>query len=486
MQRRNDNFVLMVKRLIYGRPDGPYRALLLHAGWDEGELTSSVREHGLEVTLARLRDSGVYLTYEELKGRRTIARGSLRLDVVDQDFDNPLLLGRGVGGATSGSTSRPRRVIFDWGGLAEESASNLVLREIHGLASAPLALWLPVPPGIAGVHSVLVNAKIGRPPERWFSPVGPGLPGASFVHRHTARYLTWAARRAGICLPRPESLGLDDAQVVARWLEAALGRGGTGVLRTSASTAVRVAEAATEHGIAVAGSAFLVGGEPLTEARARAIEAAGARAVPRYASAELGLMAGLCGEPNARDDMHLYLDRLAVVALQRPMGQTGETVDSFLFTSLSVNCGKVFLNAELGDHGQIERRDCDCTFGRLGMDLHVSRVRSHEKLTGEGMALLADQLDAAVARCVARAGGGPNDYQFWERSDDRGFTKLVLAVAPEVQIGDGTLVESILQELKTGTPAETLTSEMWREAGTFQVVRSRPESRYKMPPLLRR
>jgi len=486
MRRRDHNFLLVARKLVYQRENSPYRAMLLAAGWGQGELEASVRERGVERTLERLRDSGVYVSFEELKGRQPITRGSLTLDVAASDFDNPFLLGRGIGGTTTGSTSRPRRVAFDWAGLAEESASNLVLRDIHGIASAPLALWLPVPPGIAGIHSVLVNAKIGQPPQRWFTPVRPGLPGTSLPYRYAAGYLAWAARRAGVALPRPEPLGLDEAAAVARWLELARERGDAGVVRTSASTAVRVAEAALEQGIDVAGGAILAGGEPLTDARRTAIESAGMRAVPRYASAELGLMAGLCGEPQSGDDMHVYLDRLAIVPQRRRLSQDGGAVDSLLFTSLSPNCGKVFLNAELGDHATLERRSCGCEFGELGMDLHVSRVRSHDKLTGEGMGLLAAQLDDAVASCVARAGGGPNDYQFWERSDDRGFTKLVVAVSPEVPIEEENLIDSVLAELRARTPGETLTAEIWRQAGTLEVVRARPSSAYKMPPILRR
>ena len=487
MRERDDSFLVMMRRLVYERPTSPYRALLLHAGWNEPALESSVRTHGVEGTLERLLDSGVYVTFEELKGRRPIVRGTFTLDVADADFDNPFMLGKGIGGTTSGSTARPRRVAFDWAGLTEEAASNVVLREMHGFASAPLALWLPLPPGIAGVHSLLVNAKMAQPPERWFSPVQPGMPGSSLIHRYAARYLVWAGRRAGMRLPYPEPLPLADAHIAAQWLFDARERhGSTSALRTSASTGVRVAEAAIARGIDVAGCAILVGGEPLTEARSRAIEAAGLRAVPRYASAELGLMAGLCGEAQSCDDMHVYLDRLAVIGMPRPLGPDGATVDSLMFTSLSLNCSKVFLNADLGDHASLERRSCGCTFGKVGMDLHASRVRSHDKLTGEGMGLLASQLDDAVSTVVGRAGGGPNDYQFWERTDERGFTKLVLAVSPDVAIDEATLVSSVLDELRSGTAAEALTSEIWRQAGTLELVRARPASNYKMPPIIRR
>jgi hypothetical protein len=184
--------------------------------------------------------------------------------------------------------------------------------------------------------------------------------------------------------------------------------------------------------------------------------------------------------------MHVCTDRLAVIAMPRPVGPDGATVDSLLFTTLSPSCGKVFLNADLGDNASLERRPCGCTFGAIGMDQHVSTVRSHEKLTGEGMGLLASQLDDAVAAVVGRGGGGPNDFQFWERADERGFTKLVIAVSPHVAIDEAALVSEVLDELGSRTAAEALTSAMWRQAGTLEVARETPTTSYKMPPIVRR
>jgi hypothetical protein len=480
VRRRDERFLQMAGRLIYEAPNSPYRALLLHAGWGPTDLDSSVRAVGVDATLERLRDDGVYITFEELKGRKPIVRGDFVLEPTDSDFDNPLVRDRGLGGTTSGSTAGPRSVVFGWEGLAEDAASNLVLREIHGIATAPLGLWLPVPPGVAGVHSVLVNAKIGSPPDRWFSPVDPG-PAEASGYREIAEQLSWAARRAGVMLPRPEAVPLDEPYPVARWLAEARRSSGTAVLRTSSSSGVRVAEEALERGLDVSGTVVLAGGEPLTDARARAMEAAGIRAVPRYASAELGLMAGLCGSARRPDDMHAYLDRLAVTTLPGALDPVEADADSLLFTTLTLNFGKVFLNAELGDYSEVEHRDCGCPFGDLGMTLHLSRVRSHEKLTIEGLGLLASQLDDAVAACIARAGGGPNDYQFQERSDERGLRRLVLTVSPGVSIRDEELVDSVLAELRAGSPSGTLASEVWRQARTLQVTRAEPEQGYKMP-----
>ena len=63
------------------------------------------------------------------------------------------------------------------------------------------------------------------------------------------------------------------------------------------------------------------------------------------------------------------------------------------------------------------------------------------------MALINGELDEAVALCVERAGGGPNDYQFGEVRDGSGATRLQLAVAPEVEIHESEFVESVLREL---------------------------------------
>jgi hypothetical protein len=79
------------------------------------------------------------------------------------------MISGGVAGATSGSTGGSIPVRYDWPFLAAEAAEELLLLESHGLREAPLAFWMPGPPGIAGLHNLLAHAKLGRPPKRWFS-----------------------------------------------------------------------------------------------------------------------------------------------------------------------------------------------------------------------------------------------------------------------------------------------------------------------------
>jgi hypothetical protein len=59
------------------------------AGCHFGDIRKMVREEGLEKTLSKLHDEGIYITFEEFKGRRPIIRGGLSIPVSPRDFDNP-------------------------------------------------------------------------------------------------------------------------------------------------------------------------------------------------------------------------------------------------------------------------------------------------------------------------------------------------------------------------------------------------------------
>lgn len=138
-----------------------------------------MRTHGVDAALEQLRDAGVYLTFEEFRGRVPIVRNGLEIPVRPGAFDNLRVRSGAMGGSTSGSSSAPRPVLVSWAGLAEEAAENLLLHEIHGLSRLRLALWLAPPPGIAAVNCLMVNARRGHPPERWFSrsrAIFPELP----------------------------------------------------------------------------------------------------------------------------------------------------------------------------------------------------------------------------------------------------------------------------------------------------------------------
>jgi hypothetical protein len=465
VEDRDARFVESMRQLVYDHAASPYAALLRWAGCELGDVESSVRAHGVDPTLATLAESGVRLSLDEFKSRTPIIRSGLTLVTAPRDFDNPIFLGKAVTGSTSGTTGDTSRVFLDWDGLAEEAANELVLYAIHGLERSPLALWLPPPPGLAGIRNVLVNARFGRPPARWFSPT----PWSSRSHRLATRGLLGACRLFGMQAPRPEFLDPGRAWVVAAWLAQERARGEHPVLSAYTSGAVRVAAAAFERGLDVEGGVVFATGEPLTDRRLRYLEAAGIRAFARYVAAETGMVAGGCGLAAEPDGMHLYVDRIAAIP-----GTPVDGKDAVLLTTLSRATPKVLLNVDLGDRFRLERRTCGCLFGELGMDLHVSRVRSGTRFTSEGGTVLVAELAEIVGALVERAGGGPDDFQLAERLDQRGLAVLEIVVRPAVTIDPNELIDAVLTELMTRGPGPRTMAALWRESGTLSVVRAEP------------
>ncbi|MBN2573587.1 MAG: hypothetical protein JXP73_03405 [Deltaproteobacteria bacterium] len=484
---REARFLDVARRLIYGHPGSPYRALLRWAGCAYADLEAGVRRDGIETTLRRLRAAGVYVRLAEFKGRAAIARPGLALQVRAADFDNPQVGGRGVEGTTSGGRGAPTRIAYDWELMREHAATEFVLNHVHGVERSPLVLWLPTPPSIAGIHYLLLSTKARRPPVRWFSQVGTAIDPLLSRTRLGLEFVLAGCRLLGHRVPRPEPTGPQDAARVADFLAAAKAAHGACLLRTYASSAVRAARAAVERGHDLRGCVMLTGGEPLTGRRRAAIEKSGATACSRYSATETGLIAGACGEPRSADDMHLYMERLALVSAPLASRPGGPALDVFLFTTLCPHMGKILFNTDIGDFGVVEERACGCDFGKLGMTVHLREVRSYDKLSTEGMSLLAVELHEVIAALVEAAGGGPDDYQFWESEDEAGLPRLVIAVSPRVPGLDetsfrGAMLAGIGRVLKGGD----LAARIWRDAGSLEVVRADPVLlREKHLPLVR-
>ncbi|NLW84908.1 MAG: hypothetical protein GXY41_10990 [Phycisphaerae bacterium] len=473
MENRPQNFLSVARELVYGHSKSPYRALLLNAGCDYADLEAGVKRHGIEATLQTLKDAGVYVSLEEFKCKVPICRDGLTIEPDEADFDNPLRRQVSLEASTSGSRSAGVKVAYNWEFLAEEAANELLFYDCHGLLGAPLAFWLPVLPCVSGIHNLLMNIKYHKIPDRWFSQLETHNKSVSRKDRAAVDALLWSCRLMGYGVPRPEFAGVDAAEKVARWMAATGKKKGPCMVRTYASSAVRLIQAAIEKGIDVSGNVVFTGAEPLTPQRAAFIQSAKVKALTRYVATETGLIGASCKEATACDDMHIYMDRLAIIQRQRESMIGGHQVDSYLFTAMLTTAGKVMFNTELGDFGRLTVRPCDCVFGRLGMNVHVSEVRSHDKLTCEGMTLLGSQLDAAVWAVVQAAGGGPEDYQFWETQDDSGLARLEIAVSPML----GPLVETqFIDAVLTQLRAEniSLTSGVWQQAGTLRLVRAQP------------
>ncbi|MBZ5554629.1 MAG: hypothetical protein LAO21_18075 [Acidobacteriia bacterium] len=490
LANRENHFIDFAKRLMYDIPGSPLRRLLVWAGCEFSDLQANVRSHGIEKTLEGLRDEGVYLTLEEFKSLTPICRPGLTLHTRGTDFENPFLMGRRIEGSSSGSRGKSTRAVYDWDFIAEESAHELLLYTLHGVLQAPLALWYPVLPGVAGIHNLFMNLKLGVVPEKWFSHLPTRFADVSLETRLTLEFLYWGGRACGLPVPRPEYVDLSGARRIVEWMEGARKTNGLSVVRTYGSSAVRIAQAALEKGTDLEGSVIFTGGEPLTESRRRFIESAGLKAYPRYVATETGLIGAACPHRSVVDDMHLYTDRVALIPLGQEAGTREGQVERFLFTTLSAHTARIMLNTELGDCGRLNTQRCGCLFGEIGFDVHLSNVHSYEKLTVEGMSLLTSELDSMISASLEEMGAPPDCYQFWEMQEHEGLSRVVIAVSPDVKhLDEDRLIGAILEKLRRANPRTALASRFWNQAGVFRVIRERPrltEWQKLLPALKRR
>ncbi len=471
---RRDRLLVLLQHGIYGHPRSPYRALLQHAGIEYGDAQELIDREGVDGAVSCLASQGVYVTLDEFKGRLPIRRGSLELPIETFTFGVPRQgAGLAVRTGATRSSGTPSLIRFD--DLVEVANHRSVMHQGWGHNQGSLAIWFPILPGSAGFANILIYAKQGRPPERWFShaPVTKGRdnPGAWQTH---ALLRTGRLFMSGF--PSPEYVPLSDAERVADWMIDRLRRGNRCQVVTYVSSAMRVCAAAISAGASLEGALFVVLGEPLTESRANTIRASGAEVTSTYSSTETGTIADGCADPIAPDDVHLLLDR--AVAIRHPMPAGGRTVDGLLLTKLSPTASTIMLNVEAGDTGQIVERTCACPYGVLGYSQHLHSITSYEKLTGEGMTYDASALAAAIEAVLpARFGGSSTDYQAYEELEDNHLVRLTLLVSPRLgPIDDDDLVATLRAEMQRGAAGHRLADLIWEQAGFLRVRRAEPIS----------
>jgi hypothetical protein len=232
--------------------------------------------------------------------------------------------------------------------------------------------------------------------------------------------------------------------------------------------------AAREHGLDLTGTLFRLGGEPLTPARAAVVASTGSRAASSYSMAELGRIGVPCAAPTSTDDLHLLTDKLAV--LVRPRSGAREDAASALhFTTLRPTSPKLMINVETDDYAVVQDRRCGCLIGELGFSRHVHAIRSHEKLTSEGMTFEGSEVLTLVEETLpARFGGAPTDYQLVDEVDSE-LPSVAIVVSPGVgDVDEDEVVRVVLAALEQGGAGSRLMTGLWRDGGTLRVVRREP------------
>jgi len=486
MEERETNFLSLIRRGIFGYPKSPYLPLMKMAQCEIGDIENMVRSKGLENTLRALREAGVYITFEEFKGREPIVRNGQMFPVQAHDFDNPYL-SHYYKGETGGTTGAGTRVSTDLDHLAAQAPNYMLTLEAHGTLQVPMAVWLGVLPDSSGINDILRCARFGYIPHKWFSPlIKPDLK-PSLKNRISTQYIIMMGRLLGVPIPWPEQVSLDQASVIAHWAAETLRAFGSCLIITIVSKAMRVCIAAREEGLDLTGAVLWGGGEPPTPPKVRQMTQVGARWMPGYWVTEVGAVGMGCAQPTDENDIHLFKDALGIIQYPHQVPNTSINVDAFLYTSLLLTAPKLMLNVEIDDYGVIENRSCGCLLETYGFTEHLRHIRSFRKLTGEGVTLVGSEMIQILEEVLpARFGGSPLDYQLQEEEDEQGFTRLNLLVNPKIKIVDEKeVIEAVLQALGRSSIAADLARVIWNQARSLRVKRIEPilTTRNKLMPL---
>ena len=486
LKDREINLLSMVKRAIYENEASPYLKLLRLAGCEYGDFEQMVRSDGIEPTLEKLREEGVYLSYEEYKKGKEVVRGGKTFQFMESDFDNTFLV-RHLEARSGASRSTGTKTTVDLHRYYHHAAYYHVTFTAHGIWGSPVAVWLPILPSMAGLWTMLTSAKTGNLPIRWFSQIEAGTIKPSLTNRLAPNYTVYTSRFFGAAFPKPEYVNLDQAHEVAGFIAEVLKKGRGCVLWTYPSCAIRVCLAARERKLDISGATFILVGEPFTEAKAREINAAGATAVTIYGATEVGVVGFACASPITVDDVHLLKDSHALIQHRREVPFAKTSVDAFLFTSLLPKAAKILLNVESGDYGVVETRHCGCKLEDLGFTEHIYNIRGFDKLTGEGMTFIGTDLLRIIEEVLpAKFGGTSTDYQMVEEEDEKGQTRLTIVASPKVGVIDeGELIQTVLTELRKGVDGKRMMTNIWSQAETLRVKRITPHTtaRGKLLPL---
>ncbi len=470
---REQNFLRVARRGIYGYPRSPYLPMLRAADCSFRDLELSVQRRGLEQTLRSLREAGVYVSFEESKGRVPLVRDGQLISEGPVAFANPFLE-PDYASATGGSSGTPTRVEHELGHLAVLAAHELVTYAAHDAVELPTIVFRGVLPDGSGFHNTLRRAHYGQPPQMWCSPVDPWdfSPG-----QRRFRFATWGtlllARLYGVPLPWPHFVPVERADTVARAARRLLDEHGRCLVLASASRGLRVCLAAEQLGFNLQGAVFRVAGEPLSDARLEGMQRVGARVFSTYGFTELGRVGMGCRAPLDQTDVHLCQSLCALI--QYPRNTDLETIDAWCFTSVLPTAPRILLNTESDDTGLIEERSCGCPLDIPGLGLHLRRIRSFRKLTTDGATLFAADVERLLEHDLpARFGGTPFDYQLAEQEDGAGLTRLHLRVHPRLTIDGPALIEGFYLALARQSVMAASAANLWRQGQTLRIVRVAP------------
>jgi hypothetical protein len=474
LERRETDFLDLVRRTIYGNAASPYRDLLRVAGCQDGDLVQLVRRDGVDGALRALFRHGVYLTVDELKGHRPVVRSGMTIHVNSDRLRNPLT-GVHLPGRSSGTRGAPSHVPVDLECLRDRSVNVGLTLGARGGADWVKGVW-GMSTGSLGV--AIRFSGFGAPTARCFMLVDPATSGLGAHYRWSARLLRAATVLYGLPLPRAEHVPVDDPTPVLRWMTDVLRAGQVPHLWTFVSPAVRLCRLALDTATDIRGAQLTITGEPITPGRLAVIHRAGVEAMVDYGSAETGFLAHGCLAPQHPDEVHFFQDLHAMIQVEPDDAAAGLPAGALLVSSLRPTAPLIFLNVSMGDRAMVGPRECGCPLDALGWTTHLHSIRSFEKLTAGGMTFLDTNVMRVLDEVLpGRFGGGPGDYQLLEEEGDDGAPRVRLLVHPAIgPLNADAVVDTFLTALGDRPGAERAMELHWRAAKLLHVERRPPLS----------
>lgn len=470
LENREKNFLAQLETILQN-PANPYNGLFKHAGCELGDLQDSLRTDGLDATLERLRAEGVYLSHDEFKGKKPIERGRFQAQATPSTFANPRIK---AATETTSSASRSQ------GTVTRHSVDFQVYRDAQdalflsdfALETRAITCVLPILPSTVGLYRMLSFDRRGTPIHKWFSLGGNA---SDSIHYQA---VTWAivaeCKLLGRQVPWPTLIDRNDFAPVARWIEAEKKRGRAALWMGPVSLGVRVAAAALEEGIDIAGTLFLCGAEPLTPARREEMEKAGGIVYSRYGASEIGWVGCCCPEMREGSCVHVMRDSIGVISHRKKAPLTDVEVNSLFCTTLLPSASYVLVNMEMADSAVLEPATCGCRFTAMGFTQQLRDIYSYGKLTGFGITLLSGDLLSIFERSLpSRFGGTPTDYQLIEL-DGTDTAIVELRVNPRLAVRSEDDVRAFFLDEVKRLWGGSMTVRQWGQAGAVRIAFQEP------------
>ncbi|MEJ2081547.1 MAG: hypothetical protein P8Y94_05090 [Acidobacteriota bacterium] len=417
-RNRAARFLSKIEQTVFSYPASPYLRLLQAAGCELGDLHRLVKTEGVEGALERLRGAGVFMGWEELKGRKEVRRGSCSWSFREEEFNNPIIRSHYIS-TSSGTSVRCAR-------FGKKYSKWFILSKTSSLSGR--------------LRSEVVHGLI--------------------------RFI------GGFPAPEPASLG--QLQKVADFLFDQLNAGWKPVVCTPPSAAAALALEIGKKGRSLDGVSFLLGAEPVTAARRRTIESSGARAVPTYGTSEGGWIGAQFPGDSLVDEVRIFRDAYAVI-VQRDAPGPHAGPAPILVTNLRPAAPKVLINAELGDSAVLEGIDSDDAASQIGYNLRMHTIRSFRKVTAWGVTLALTDLYAVLEEDLPRGlNAAVGDFQLIEEQDEEGISGLRLIVNSSVGASDNQVKRAFIRELSKKRMYYRAMAEMVNDAGVLRIERGCP------------